>query len=56
MDDNSEMPYGQYKGKKMANIPAKYLLWAYDQHWCKGDVKQYIEDNFEALKTESERE
>jgi uncharacterized protein (DUF3820 family) len=50
MDDNSIMPYGAHKGKKMANVPDDYLLWCYDQPWCRGEVKKYIEDNFEVKK------
>lgn len=48
--DESIMPFGLYKGKKMANVPAHHLLWVYDQPWCRGPVKQYIEDNMELLK------
>ena len=52
MDDNSLMPFGKFKGEKMANVPADYLLWYYEQEWCKGELKNYIKDNLESLNTE----
>jgi len=52
MDDNSLMPYGKFKGTKMANVPPDYLLWCYQQDWCKGDVKKYIQENLDAIKSE----
>ena len=55
MNDNSLMPFGKHKGKKLANVPAQYLLWCLVQ----GDIKtkypeliEYIEDNYEILKSE----
>jgi uncharacterized protein (DUF3820 family) len=53
LTDNSLMPYGIHKGKKMVDIPAKYLLWLYDNNKCNMDVKFYIEDNIDALKKET---
>lgn len=50
--DNSPMPYGKYKGTKMANVPASYLLWLYDNSKCDRDVKNYITDNIPVLKKE----
>lgn len=32
LTDNSIMPFGVYKGKKMANVPASYLKWIYDNN------------------------
>jgi len=55
LDDNSPMPYGKYKGDQMQNVPASYLLWAYDQDWCRGNVKEYIKENLEVLKTEAKK-
>lgn len=52
MDDNSLMPFGKHKGEKMANVPSEYLIWCYDQEWCRGDVKSYIQQNLDALKQE----
>lgn len=30
LTDESQMPYGAHKGKKMANVPAEYLLFLYE--------------------------
>lgn len=31
LTDKSPMPWGKkYRGTEMANVPASYLLWAYD--------------------------
>ena len=56
MDDNSVMPFGAHKGKKFANIPAKYFLWLEQQSWIKPDLREYIEANAEVFKAEIERE
>lgn len=53
-NDESLMPFGKYKGQKMANVPAKYLLWLSDQEWIKKYPKvfDYIEDNADVLEME----
>ena len=50
--DQSLMPYGKYKGSKMANVPPDYLIWLLDNDRCSGDVKKYIEANKSVLETE----
>lgn len=52
LTDNDLMPYGQHRGKKLANVPSDYLLWAYDQPWCKGALRAYIQDNMDVLKSD----
>lgn len=52
MEDTSLMPFGKYKGVKMANVPPDYLLWLYDNSKVYGDVKEYIKDNLDVLKAE----
>jgi uncharacterized protein (DUF3820 family) len=52
MDDNSIMPYGKHKGEKMANVPASYLLWLYENDKCSGDIKRYIIENKSDLEKE----
>lgn len=54
MNDESIMPFGKYKGEKLANVPPDYLLWLFDNGKCYGEVRQYIEDNLEVLKSEIE--
>jgi len=57
MDDESLMPFGKHKGIKMANVPADYLIWLYDESGCLkynrfSDLKKYITDNMDVLKSE----
>ena len=54
MNDESIMPFGKYKGEKMANIPPDYLIWLYDNGICYGEVRKYIADNLDVLKSEIE--
>lgn len=50
--DETLMPFGKYKGEKLINVPASYLLWLYDNGKCYGALKEYIEDNLDVLKIE----
>lgn len=52
MNDESLMPFGKYKGIKMANVPASYLIWLYDNGKCLGGVGKYIKENMDVLKSE----
>lgn len=52
MNDNSIMPFGKYKGEKLANIPASYFLWLNDQEWCREDIKEYIKENMSVFNLE----
>jgi len=54
MNDESLMPFGKYRGEKMANIPPDYLIWLYDNGKVYGDIKNYIKDNLDVLKAEIE--
>lgn len=60
MDDNSIMPFGKYKGKKVIEVPDNYLIWFWGENKqvykkekfalmlgaC--ELMEYIEDCFEA--------
>ncbi|MBK3516685.1 putative quorum-sensing-regulated virulence factor [Carboxylicivirga marina] len=54
--DNDEMPFGKHRGTKMANVPAQYLKYIYDEgivsikRW--NDVYWYIRDNMDAIEKE----
>lgn len=52
-NDNTPMPFGRYRGKAMINVPAVYLLWLHDNGCDHAGVKQYINDNFAALRSEA---
>ena len=64
LTDESIMPFGMYGkhklNKEMANVPADYLLWIYNQNAGKkpfGEeakaVQRYILDNLDAIKLEA---
>lgn len=55
LTDKSPMPYGQYKGIKMANVPPDYLVWLYRNERASLAVKLYIEDNLDVLKNEMDQ-
>ena len=52
LDDNSLMPFGKYKDEKLANVPASYLLYAYDNFNIWQNLKDYIDDNRDVLESE----
>jgi uncharacterized protein (DUF3820 family) len=52
MDDDSLMPFGKHKGKKMANVPGEYLLYIYENNMCYGELYQYIKDNLDVIKSQ----
>jgi len=56
LNDESPMPYGHYKGVKMANVPAGYLLWLWDNEKCSSGVFEYVRDNWEVLIQEVKRQ
>ena len=56
MDDNTIITFGVHKGKKLANVPPKYLLWLDQQPWLNAGLKAYIKDNREVLEKEIENQ
>lgn len=46
LDDESEMPWGKYKGEQMINVPDDYLIYIYKRGTLCRQVKEYIEDCF----------
>lgn len=56
MKDSDLMPFGKYKGEKLGDVPAEYLLWVFDNVNRPGEmfqsVRQYIKDNLKALEKE----
>lgn len=51
MEDTDIMPWGKYKGLKMQDVPAEYLLYLYENLLDKGsDIYQYIVDNLDTIK------
>jgi uncharacterized protein (DUF3820 family) len=56
LTDESLMPFGKYKGDKMTNVPASYLIWLYDNGKCSSDVSEYIKENLDVLNEEIKRQ
>ena len=61
LTDESPMPFGKHKNTKMANVPANYLIWLYDQLTgmepfgeASQAVRDYTVENLEALRQEIE--
>ena len=52
MDDNTILTFGKHKGKKLANVPASYLLWLYEQPNLDFKLRIYIKENMEGLQSE----
>ena len=52
LTDDSIIDFGEHKGQKMANVPAHYLLWMFDQPWCRNDIKVYVTENRDVLTAE----
>lgn len=61
MTDQDTMPFGEHKGKNMEDVPARYLLWLYDDMRNAGgprtfskEVFEYIEENHHRLMKEED--
>ena len=50
--DQSLMPFGKHKGKKMEDVPANYLLWLWNEDISHPDVRAYIAESMSALTLE----
>lgn len=56
MKDSDLMTWGKYKGEKLGNVPASYLLWFFEQPWAKEhkELFAYVESGFKHLVKEAE--
>jgi uncharacterized protein (DUF3820 family) len=52
LTDQSIMSFGKYKGHKLANVPAEYLIFIYNEYDLLAPLKKYISDNLQGLKQE----
>jgi uncharacterized protein (DUF3820 family) len=48
-NDESIMPFGIHKGKKLEDVPASYLVYLLDSGLKAGPLKDYIIDNKDVL-------
>lgn len=53
--DTTLMPFGKYKGKAMANVPAAYLMYLYENGLTHEGVRGYINDNLDGLRKEAKK-
>jgi uncharacterized protein (DUF3820 family) len=53
--DESIMQFGKFKGEKLANVPASYLIWLHKENKAFGDLKKYIDENLQVLEAELKR-
>lgn len=42
MMEKYELRFGKYKGERLGDVPASYLLWLFDQDWCPKEVADYV--------------
>ncbi len=62
LNDNSVMTFGVHKDKKLIDVPARYLLWMWNEWKTKLprtdqiELQNYIQDNIEVLQMEQKRE
>lgn len=62
-DDNSKLWFGKHVGKELANVPASYLLWWYNEnsesatgrplYGVSARLEEYIDDNMDVLTKQS---
>lgn len=56
-NDESQMPFGKYKGLPLSEVPDEYLLWLYfDTNLKDGPLRRYIVKNLDALESNTKRE
>jgi len=55
-DDKTLMPFGKYKGTALANVPADYLIYAFENMNLSDPLRAYIRKNMEVLKAEVARQ
>lgn len=52
--DNTVLTWGIWKGTKLANVPANYLLWLYNNNKCDDNLRKYIKENMDGLLKEEQ--
>lgn len=61
MTDTDLMPFGKYRGVRLEDVPASYLLWLWNEglkaetgsQGQRGDLARYIRDSMSALRMDS---
>jgi hypothetical protein len=64
LTDKDIIPSGKYKkggleggetGVKMEDVPAKYLIYIYDNFMCDDRVRAYIDSNIDVIREQAKR-
>lgn len=50
LTDETIMPFGKYQGKKLGDVPDYYLLWLHTEGTKNVLLKEYLDENIEAIK------
>lgn len=53
LTDESLMPFGKFKNKRMIDVPAVYLMWLAKEGCSHAAVSRYITKNYEVLSIEA---
>ena len=56
LTDSDLMPSGKHMGEKMEDVPAKYLMYIYDNNMCKPEVSLYIKENLDVILKQAKEE
>lgn len=56
LTDKSVMEFGIHKDSQLADVPAQYLMYIYENYKLKANLKKYIQDNLDVLKVQMKRD
>lgn len=48
--ENTVITFGKFKGKKLKEIPSRYLLWLIEKDFTTGQLKKYLKVNAGLIK------
>lgn len=54
--DDTIISFGKYKGNKLANVPASYLIWLKDNQRLPHEYNLYFQNNIDVLYQEAKLE
>lgn len=49
LEDNNLCPSGKWKGTKMIDVPATYLMWLWDNATGSNQIRDYISRNLQVI-------
>jgi hypothetical protein len=50
--DQTKIPFGKHEGEKLANIPAEYLIWLFENNRTNPPLTVYVRENLDNLRKE----